>query len=107
MSDDEQFCSRCFAGVESDEHHTKCVITRWADDGWSAPATAPTWAEHRGPKRAWAPMGFVFVRSTPLREGWVREGWIDTHRGDYVERWVDPVGEWPAGWIDADQPEAS
>ena len=98
-ADDEQFCSRCFAGVESDEHNTKCVRTRWAHDGESAPDTAPTWAEHRGPKRAWAPMGFEFVRSTPLPDGSVREGWIDITRGDYVERIVDADGEW-TGWIE-------
>lgn len=34
--DDERFCARCFAGVWSDEHHTKCVVTGHAEDGESA-----------------------------------------------------------------------
>jgi len=36
MDDDEQFCNRCFAGVESSEHHEKCVVNLYADDGESA-----------------------------------------------------------------------
>lgn len=36
--DDEQFCVRCYAGVDSDEHHTKCVAAGLAEDGESAPA---------------------------------------------------------------------
>jgi ribosomal protein S27AE len=34
--DDEQFCSRCYAGVHSPEHHEKCVLTGYAEDGDSA-----------------------------------------------------------------------
>lgn len=33
MSDDEQFCPRCLAGVASDEHHGKCVVGGHAEDG--------------------------------------------------------------------------
>lgn len=47
--DPERFCSRCFAGVDSDEHHAKCVATGYADDGQSAPNGAPTGAQKRGP----------------------------------------------------------
>jgi hypothetical protein len=35
--DNEEFCSRCLAGVDSTEHHEKCVITGYAHDGESAP----------------------------------------------------------------------
>lgn len=34
--DDEQFCDRCAAGVTSPEHHEKCVVTGFAEDGESA-----------------------------------------------------------------------
>lgn len=43
--DDEEFCARCFAGVDSPEHHEKCVIRGYAYDGESAPESAPTWWE--------------------------------------------------------------
>jgi hypothetical protein len=36
VEDDEQFYARCFAGVDSDEHHGKCVVTGHAEDGESA-----------------------------------------------------------------------
>jgi hypothetical protein len=48
--DDEQFCPRCFAGVESSEHATKCVELGWAHDGEPAPAGAPSWAQFGGPR---------------------------------------------------------
>lgn len=34
--DDEVFCERCFAGVDSDEHHTKCVVPGFGEMGESA-----------------------------------------------------------------------
>lgn len=34
--DDEEFCARCYAGVDSSEHHEKCVVTGHAEDGESA-----------------------------------------------------------------------
>jgi hypothetical protein len=34
--DDEEFCARCLAGVDSDEHHGKCVESGHAQDGESA-----------------------------------------------------------------------
>lgn len=34
--DTEEFCSRCYAGVDSSEHHNKCVVTGHAEDGESA-----------------------------------------------------------------------
>lgn len=34
--DEEEFCSRCFAGVDSNEHHEKCVVAGHAEDGESA-----------------------------------------------------------------------
>jgi hypothetical protein len=36
--DDEESCARCYAGVDSSEHHEKCVLTGHAHDGESAPA---------------------------------------------------------------------
>ncbi len=36
LADDEQFCSRCAAGVASSEHHFKCVVLGFAEDGESA-----------------------------------------------------------------------
>lgn len=33
--DDEEFCDNCMAGVDSDEHHGKCVVTGLAEDGES------------------------------------------------------------------------
>lgn len=50
LPDDEQFCPRCLAGVESSEHATKCVELGWAHDGEATPAGAPSWAEFRGPR---------------------------------------------------------
>jgi len=35
-TDPEEFCDRCAAGVDSDEHHGKCVVTGFAEDGESA-----------------------------------------------------------------------
>ncbi|WIA99725.1 hypothetical protein [Curtobacterium sp. MCBA15_012] len=35
-TDDEEFCARCYAGVDSSEHHEKCVVTGHAEDGESA-----------------------------------------------------------------------
>lgn len=35
--DDEEFCARCYAGVDSSEHHEKCVLSGHAEDGESAP----------------------------------------------------------------------
>lgn len=32
----EEFCARCGAGVSSDEHHGKCVVTGHAIDGEAA-----------------------------------------------------------------------
>jgi hypothetical protein len=37
QDDDEQFCSRCAAGVDSSEHVEKCVRTGHAEIGESAP----------------------------------------------------------------------
>lgn len=34
--DPEEFCSRCYAGVDSSEHHEKCVAHGFAEDGESA-----------------------------------------------------------------------
>jgi hypothetical protein len=34
--DDEEFCGRCAAGVESSEHVEKCVRTGFAEIGESA-----------------------------------------------------------------------
>lgn len=34
--DDEEFCDRCLAGVESSEHIIKCVRTGYAEIGESA-----------------------------------------------------------------------
>lgn len=45
--DPEEFCSRCYAGVDSTEHHEKCVVTDWGIDGESAD-DAPTWDAHPG-----------------------------------------------------------
>lgn len=44
--DNEEFCPRCRAGVDSDEHHAKCVDTGHALDG--EPAEALT-EDERGP----------------------------------------------------------
>jgi hypothetical protein len=33
---EEEFCARCYAGVDSSEHHEKCVIPGYAEDGESA-----------------------------------------------------------------------
>jgi hypothetical protein len=35
-ADDEEFCARCAAGVDSSEHHAKCVVAGHALDGESA-----------------------------------------------------------------------
>lgn len=35
-ADPEEFCDRCYAGVDSDEHHEKCVVIGIAEDGESA-----------------------------------------------------------------------
>jgi hypothetical protein len=43
--DDEEFCARCYAGVDSSEHHEKCVVTGHADDRESAPAALPSIAD--------------------------------------------------------------
>ena len=40
-TDAEQFCPRCRAGVESAEHHEKCVRTGHAEDGEAARTPAP------------------------------------------------------------------
>jgi hypothetical protein len=34
--DDEEFCSRCLAGVDSSEHYEKCVNPGYAEIGESA-----------------------------------------------------------------------
>ena len=33
MNDPERFCDRCAAGVTSNEHHEKCVVSGHAIDG--------------------------------------------------------------------------
>jgi hypothetical protein len=33
---EEEFCARCAAGVDSPEHHARCVVTGHAHDGESA-----------------------------------------------------------------------
>lgn len=42
--DGEEFCPKCFAGMESDEHHTKCVVPaeKDADDEVTLPDTPHT-----------------------------------------------------------------
>ena len=50
--DDEEFCGRCYAGVQSSEHHEKCVALGWAEDDEPAPADALTWTAHPGPRPA-------------------------------------------------------